>query len=340
MHARGRRARQLIEEARERLAVLFGAEARQVFFTSGGTESNNLAIRGAISRNPELQLITSPIEHASVLAAADLLERQGCEVIRLPVDSSGQPDFSLLARLSASRPSLVSLGWANGESGQVLDLEGLLASVQEGTLLHLDAAQAAGRIAVGLYEGISMVSCSCHKFGGPAGCGVLVLGRDAIDPVLVGGPQERGRRPGTENIAGIVGSGVAAKTALECIDREAARLGKLRERLWRGLSRALPNLRRVSPIGGLPNTLTVALQAPASDVMVAGLDLEGYCVSTGSACATASPEPSHVMKALGLESPYLSGVVRISMGWSTAESEVDGLTEAFVRVATRAMEAA
>ena len=343
MHAAGREARAAIDEARARVARLLGVTAREVVFTSGATESNNLALRGMVEDGSDTILVTSTIEHASILATCDVLADRGREVVRLEVDGDAQPDLERLRSVSSKSRCLLALGWANGETGHVLDLEAMLASVGEQTIVHLDAAQAAGRIPTALPARVELASISAHKMGGPRGVGALVVrdrARASLRAQLTGGTQEDGLRAGTENLAGIVGMGVAAELAASQLMTEMKRLAKLRERLWAGLHARIEHLLRLSPSNGLPGTLSVAVSDLDADVLVAALDLAGFCVSTGSACAAASPEPSHVIEALKVPSRYRRGAARISMGPGSDTSGVDALIAAFADAVSRARLAA
>lgn len=340
MHAEGRAARSIIEQARDRLAALLGVSSRRVVFTSGATEANNTALRGFAAAHPDATIVTTEIEHHSILATATALESRGTHVLRLAVDVDGQPDLDALARETSTRRCLVSIGLANGETGHIVDFEHVRAAMAPGTILHVDAAQGVGRIPLTLDSG-DLLSLSAHKFGGPKGVGALVVPETlAWTPLLTGGPQERALRAGTENVPGIAGMGAAAEACCRGMVAEGTRLGALRDDLWRRLATAISDLIRLTPTHGLPNTLTVAVAGVASDVMVAGLDLAGYAVSAGSACAAGAIEPSHVVRALRVGDAYRGGVVRISMGHTTTEAEVDGLSAAFVEVAGRAREAA
>jgi len=340
MHAEGRAARAIVERARDQLASLLGVSSRRVVFTSGATESNNTALRGFDATEADVTIVTTQIEHHSVLATATALESRGARVLRLAVDVDGQPDLGALERATRSGRCLVSVGLANGETGHVLDLHDLRTALAPGTVLHVDAAQAVGRIPLTL-AGVDLLSLSAHKFGGPKGVGALVVPETLAWPsLLTGGPQERALRAGTENVAGIAGMGAAAEACARRMAGEGTRLASLRDDLWRRLSSALANVIRLTPIQGLPNTLTVAVADVASDVMVAGLDLAGFAVSAGSACAAGAIEPSHVVRALRVGEAYRGGVVRISMGHATTQSEVDGLATAFIEVAGRARKAA
>jgi cysteine desulfurase len=340
MHREGRQARQLVEKAREQLASLLGVASRRIVFTSGATESNNTALRGFVAAHGDGAILTTDIEHHSVLATAASLEAGGARVIRLAVDIDGQPDLETLTRATDATPSLVSIGLANGETGHILDLKRVRAALPDGAVLHVDAAQAVGRIPLAL-DGVDLLSLSAHKFGGPKGVGALVVPPTLEWPsLLAGGPQERGLRAGTENVASIAGMGAAAEVCQRTMASEATRLAAMRDDLWRDLSSELVRVIRLTPTHGLPNTLTIAIADVASDVLVAGLDLAGYGVSAGSACAAGAVEPSHVVRALGVGPDYRGGVVRISMGHATTPAEVSGLAAAVVEVAGRARKAA
>ncbi len=341
MHAEGRLARRLLDEARARVAALLTCPPEAVHFTSGATESNNLAIRGAAMARPGSKLVCSAAEHASVLDTVVRLGTEGRETLIMDVDRAARPDHTELARLTAAGPCLMAFGWANSESGHMADIDALVVAKSAGSLLHLDAAQAAGRVPVGALAGIDTIALSAHKFGGPRGVGALMAGQGSEPaPLMSGGPQEAGLRPGTENLAGIVGMGLAAELAGRELDAEAGRLGRLRKLLWRRLEREIPGTMKISAEDGLPGTLTVALAGTRAEIIVAALDIEGFAVSTGSACAAASPEPSHVMAALGVPATHRHGVLRMSMGWNTTEDEVEGLARAFAAVAERARMAA
>ena len=345
MHARGRRARLAIEDARRQVAALAdGAVARDVVFTSGATESNNTVLRAFAVAHAQAPIVVSAVEHHSVLATADDLERQGRRIVRLAARPDATLDFSPLAALAAAEPvCLVSLGLANGESGAVLDADALLAACTPTTFVHLDVAQAAGRLRIPFGRRIDALSMSGHKFGSPPGVGALFLSermRRVTRPLLTGGPQEWSLRAGTPNVPGIVAMGAAADASMQVRDAENVRLARLRDRLWQGVARAVPELLRITPATGLANTLTIAVADCSADSLIAALDLAGFCISAGSACAAGSPEPSHVMKALALAPQWHGGVLRISAGWSTDDADADALADALVAIVRRAREAA
>jgi len=342
-HAAGRRARNLIDNARTQVAKLLGVKAAQIVFTSGATEANNLALRGFAAAHPRATLLVTEIDHVSIVATARMLATAGTAVEFLPVDADARPDLDRIREATERAPCLVATSWANGESGHVADVNRLAAVVAQGSLLHLDAAQAAGRIPIDpTAAGADMLSVSAHKLYGPRGVGALVIGEKAetITPLLTGGPQESGLRPGTENLAGIVGFGVAAEIALQTRDAEAARLKVLRERLWARIVSCFPDTLRITPENGLPNTLTVAFAHVGGDVITVALDLAGFQVSAGAACAAGAAEPSHVARGLGVPESHRRGMLRMSMGRDTTPSDVDELATALAAVVDRSRRAA
>ncbi len=344
MHTRGRNARIAMEDARRLVAALTdGATARDVVFNSGATESNNTVLRAFAAACPDAAVVISTVEHHSLMATADDLEQRGHRIVRLAPRPDGSLDFAPLRALAASEPSLVSLGLANGESGAILDLASLLEACPASAFVHLDAAQAAGRIRVPFGGRIDALSMSGHKFGSPPGIGALFLSerlRALLKPLLTGGPQEWSLRAGTPNVPGIVAMGAAARVAVRTRDAETERLRGIRDALWKQLSSSASDLLRITPENGLSNTLTIAVAECNADSMIASLDLSGFCVSAGSACAAGSTEPSHVMKALGLAPRWHGGVLRISLGWSTRDEDAAALAEALIAVVRRAREAA
>lgn len=349
MHARGRKARLAMEDARRSVAALAeGAAARDVVFTSGATESNNTVLRAFAAAQPAGTIVTSLVEHHSLLATADDLERQGHRVVRLAARGDSSLDFSPLATLP-SGPLLVSLGLANGETGAVLDLDALQAACPPDVFVHLDVAQAAGRLPIPFGERtggqvqVDALSMSGHKFGAPPGIGALFLSpriRPLVKPLLTGGPQEWSLRAGTPNVPGIVAMGAAADATMAVREAENARLAAIRDGLWQTLREALPDVLRITPEDGLRNTLTISVAGGSADSLIAALDLAGFCISAGSACAAGSPEPSHVMKALGLAAKWHGGVLRISAGLATTPADAVALADALVAIVRRAREAA
>jgi cysteine desulfurase len=343
IHAEGRAARQLVERAREQVAALVGADSKLVTFTSGGTEANNLALTPAIQtgdqKAPRDRLLVSAVEHVSVRAGGQFPAESLEEI---PVTGAGIVDCAALAdRLAALAPqrALISVMLANNETGVVQPISEVAAVAQEaGALLHVDAVQGAGRIICDIKElGADLLTISAHKLGGPKGVGALVRQNEALhlpQPLLRGGGQERGLRAGTENVAAIAGFGAAAEAARRGLPADASRMSALRERLEARLKAATPetiifgaDARRVS------NTTLVAVPGMKAETAVIALDLAGFAVSSGSACSSGKVQPSHVLAAMGLSPELARGGVRISLGWTTTETEIDYFVAAWIKVA-------
>jgi len=333
VHGEGRAARRLIEQAREQVAALVGAEPRNVVFTSGGTEANMLALVPLGARE---RLLTSAIEHPSVLAGGRF---PAGNVERLPVTGDGQIDLTALEqRLAAlGDRALVSIMAANNETGVIQPVAQAARLVHSaGGLLHVDAVQAAGRIGWDISAmGADLVTLSAHKIGGPKGVGALIgrAGLDAFKPLITGGGQERGVRAGTENVAGIAGFGAAAAAARASLAAEAARVGALRKRLETGLKAASP---QVVVFGieaeRLPNTTLFAVSGMKAETAVIAFDLEGVAVSAGAACSSGKVQASHVLAAMGVPPQLARAAVRVSLGPTTTESDVDGFIEAWIKL--------
>ncbi len=334
VHGPGRAARRSVETARQAVARLTGAEAANVVFTSGGTEADNLALKGAGDR----RLMISAAEHGAVLAPA--LLRDGGAVI-LPVDGDGLLDLaSLEAALEASeKPALVSVMLANNETGVIQSMPEIAALAKaHGALLHTDAVQAAGKIPIDITAmGADMMSLSAHKLGGPQGVGALVLASDlALEAEIVGGGQERGRRSGTENVAGIVGFGRAAEIALANLGSYAA-LAALRDDMEGRLAEIAPG-RRVfgERVARLPNTSLATMPGVASETQVMAFDLAGIAVSAGSACSSGKVSASHVLEAMGVDGDLAMTALRVSLGWQSTAAEIDRFVEVWSEIHQRA----
>lgn len=330
IHAAGNRARDAVEAARRVVAQALNCTARRIVFTGGGSESDNLAIRGAVlaADGSKRHLITSSIEHPAVLATFKALEQRGYEVTVLPVDAEGvlQPD----TLADAIRPDtlLVSVMLANNETGALQPVPELAAiSHQRGALFHCDAVQALGKLELDVEKlGVDLLSLSSHKVHGPKGVGALYLGKDvALQPIITGGGQERGLRAGTENVAGIAGFAKAVELALQRLHAgEPARLTALRDRLERGILELLPGARRNGPrLERLPNTLNMRLPEIRGESLVLHLDRKGVALSSGSACKSGNPDPSHALLAMGLTAQEAHCSVRFSLGQSNSEEDVD-----------------
>jgi cysteine desulfurase len=341
VHAEGRAARRLVDDARRRVAALVGAEPGDVVFTSGGTEANALALAPGMAGGGPQVLLVSAIEHPSVLAggrfAADA-------VIKVPVGLDGTVDLGALEQRLATLErdgrgrALVSLMHANNETGVVQPIAAAAEIVhQAGGLLHVDAVQGAGRIPCDINDlGADLLTISGHKLGGPQGVGALVR-RGAsswAEPLIKGGGQERGARAGTENVAAIAGFGVAAEAATRDRDAERQRLGALRDRLEASLKVDFPD---ATVFGAeaerLPNTSLFAVPGAKAETAVIGLDLGGVAVSSGAACSSGKVAPSHVLAAMGVPAPLARGAVRVSIGYATQETDIDRFLAAWTRLA-------
>jgi cysteine desulfurase len=337
VHAEGRQARRLVEDARGIVAGAVGALPRNVVFTSGGTEANALALKPGLRRGTAAsaeRLVVSAIEHASVLAGGrfspDMINSVG-------VTRSGVLDLAQLrAALEGKPPALVSIMLANNETGAVqpvAEAAGIVHSA--GGVLHVDAIQALGKIAVDINAlDADLLTLSAHKIGGPKGAGAVVLaeGLQGFEPLLRGGGQELGRRAGTENVAGIAGFGAALKPAMGALAGDAVRLQALRNRLEEGL-RKTPGLIVFSgDTQRLPNTALVTVPGMKAETAVIGFDLAGIAVSSGSACSSGKVQPSHVLEAMGFGPEIAQGAVRLSLGWSTSSADIDRCLEAWRKV--------
>ncbi|HWX07694.1 MAG TPA: cysteine desulfurase family protein, partial [Bradyrhizobium sp.] len=328
VHTEGRQARRLVEEARERVAAAVGALPRNVVFTSGGTEANALALTPGIKRAsglPVQRLIVTAIEHPSVLAGGRF---PPVAVSTTGVTWSGLVDLDRLRiMLENGPPALVSVMLANNETGAIQPVAEAAEMVHAaGGLLHVDAIQAFGKIPFNISTIYAdLVTLSAHKIGGPKGIGALVLadGLSGPEPLLRGGGQERGHRAGTENVAGIAGFGAAVTAAMSAPQADAARLESLRNRLESGLRQTPGMLVFAEEVPRLPNTTLFTVPGLKAETAVIGLDLAGIAVSSGSACSSGKVQPSHVLQAMGAGSALARGAVRLSLGWSTSEDDID-----------------
>ncbi len=330
VHRSGQRSRRMLEAARAQVARIIGAEPRQIVFTSGGTESNNLAIFGAITAaSRRRKIISSEIEHSSILAPLAELERRGFEVVRVAPDADGRIDPVRVGAHLDGETALVTLGLANSEVGTIQDLAPLASGcVAKGALFHIDAAQAVGRIPVDVESlGCDLMTISGHKLGAPAGIGALYV-RDfaRIAPVALGGPHESGMRAGTPNLLGALAFGAAAEAATNSMATESERIGSLAASLLKRLREAIPGLRVNGAIANkLPNTLNLTFPDVLGESMLIALDLEGVEVSMGSACAAGAVEPSHVLRAMGRSVADARSSLRISLGWNNTAAEIDAV---------------
>ena len=339
IHSSGRKARAVVDDARDRLAALIGAKSHEIVFTGGGTESCNLGLMG-IARAHDVRgkhIIISAIEHHAVLHAAEHLKHfEGFEISLLPVDSSGVVDPYVLADLIRADTTVVSIMHANNETGVIQPLEALSGICSEkGVFFHTDAVQTFGKLPVRTdLPGLSSLSIAGHKFYGPKGVGALwIKAGIAISRTAHGGSHENSRRPGTENVAAIAGMAAAAEVTCSRVDSESTWLVPLRERLWQKISSTCPtSIRNGNPSRTLSNTLNVSFPGADGEALLMGLDLEGVCVSSGSACMVGSIQPSHVLLAMGVPSETALATVRFSLGHSTTESDIDIAAGAVARV--------
>jgi cysteine desulfurase len=337
IHAEGRRARGLVEDARASVAGAVGTLPRNVIFTSGGTEANALALTSGLRGSGQHveRIIVSGIEHASVLAGGRFATGR---IETLGVTESGVADLIALQVLLASGgPALVSIMLANNETGAIQPIAAAADIVHAaGGLLHVDAVQALGKIPLNINAlKADLISISAHKVGGPKGVGALVMAENLGTPeaLIRGGGQEQGRRGGTENVQGIVGFGAAAKAAMAARDADAERIMELRHRLEKGLRQTQGSVIFAGDVARLPNTTLFAVPGLNAETAVIGFDLAGIAVSSGSACSSGKVQPSHVLEAMGYGPDLAKGAIRFSLGWETTEADIDRALKAWRKLA-------
>ena len=330
VHHFGQRAKAAIDEARSAVAALIGADPSEVVFTSGGTESDNFAIRGAaetLEGTGRRHLITSAIEHEAVINTFKALAKRGWTITVLPVDQTGIVAPDTLRDALTDETALVSIMHANNEIGTIQPVAELARLAHErGARFHTDAVQTAGKVPIDVKAlGVDLLSISAHKFYGPKGVGAIWIRRGLrLLPLMTGGKHERSRRAGTENVPGIVGMGAAATAARARMAEESAREAALRDRLEEGILRVVPG----TSVNGartprVPNTTNISFDRIEAESLLIALDLEGVAVSTGSACSSGTLEPSHVLKAMGFPPHRTQNSIRFSLGAGTTESDVD-----------------
>jgi cysteine desulfurase len=328
IHRAGRDARDVLDLARDRVARAIGGRPRELVFTSGATEGAALAIRGVLGAAApgRRRLVVTAVEHPCVLGLARALERQGVPLTVVPVDRRGEVDPEAFRAALGPDVALACAMRANNETGVLLPLPALAGAAREaGVPLLCDAVQATGKIEVDVRTlGASLVILTGQKLGGPRGAGALWIEPGLVLAPLLGGEQERGRRAGTENLPGVAGLGAAIEVAVARRDEEAARLEALRDRLERGLLAAVPRA-RVNGAGAprLPNTSSIVLEGCDAETLLVAMDLEGLCASAGSACHSGSTRPSGVLTAMGLSTDEARATVRLSLGWSSREEDVE-----------------
>jgi cysteine desulfurase len=332
VHHFGQRAKALLDDARTAVAALVGGEPAEIVFTSGGTEADNLALRGAaeaLEVTGRRHIVTSSIEHEAVLNTVKALVKRGWTSTLLPVDASGIVAPPALAAAVTPATAIVSVMHANNEIGTVQPIADLAAIAHEhGALFHTDAVQSAAKIPIDVKAlGVDLLAISAHKFNGPKGAGALWIRRGTrLVSTMTGGKHERNRRGGTENVPGIAGMGVAARLGREKLSSNATRLAALRDRLERGiLDRVAGTSVNGAPTPRVPNTTNISFDGVEAESLLIALDLEGFAVSTGSACSSGTLEPSHVLRAMGFASPRTQNSIRFSLGAGNDEEQIDAL---------------
>jgi cysteine desulfurase len=327
VHRFGQLARQAIDRARGRVAALLGCGESELLFTGGGTEAVNTAIRGLLAmRMPRRRIITSTVEHSATRELCEQLTTEGVQVIQIGVDRLGRLDMDALDAALTDDTSLATLLWANNETGVLFPIPQIAQLCRQRRIpLHCDGTQAVGKIPVNVAQaGIDTMSLAAHKYHGPKGVGGLFVRRGIrLSPLLIGGPQERGRRGGTENVPGIVGMGKAAELAAAAMP-QAPRISALRDRLERQILAGIPD----SHVNGaadqrLPNTTNISFARLEAEAILLLLSEQGICASAGAACSSGSLEPSHVLKAMGIDLQIAHGAVRFSLSRYTLDDEID-----------------
>jgi cysteine desulfurase len=338
----GQESKEAVQSARRRVARLLGCLEEEILFTSGGTESDNTALWSALRTSGKRELVTTAVEHPAVHRFCQELERDGYRVRWLPVGSDGRLDPADVARAIHSETAVVSIMWANNETGVLFPIREIGEICRaHGVLFHTDAVQATAKVPIAAAEmSVDFLSVSSHKFGGPKGVGVLYVRQGVpFRPYLWGGSQERGRRAGTENVAAIVGMGRAAELAAERVGQFAERVGKLRDRFERTILAGLTDVRiNGQPAERVPNTSNLCFQNVESEALLMELDRQGIQASGGSACSTGSAKPSRVLVEMGLSVREAFSSVRFSLGWNNTEDEIDHAAAAVVAAVRRIRE--
>ena len=341
LHGFGQEARAAMEEARAKIAAFLGAKPAEIVFTSGGTESDNFAIKGMAWANRKKgdHVITSAIEHHAVLETCRFLEKEGFRVTYLPVDEDGLVDPADVVKAITDRTILISIMHANNEIGTIQPIAeiGRIAK-EKGICFHTDAVQTFGHLPFTVDElNIDLLSASAHKLYGPKGMGLLYIRKGTrITPLVHGGDQESGRRASTQNVPGIVGFGKAVELAAATLQEEVVRLTSLRDRFIQGIFERIDGIRlNGHPARRLPNNINLSVESIEGEGMILSLDMMGIACSTGSACSSSSLEPSHVLLAIGLPHELSHGSLRFSLGMYTKEGDIDAVLEALPQVVGR-----
>lgn len=335
----GRESAVAVMEARKTVAECLNCDPKEIVFTSGGSESDNLAIVGIAKRKGKGHIITSKIEHHAVLHTVQALEKEGFEATYLDVDADGLINPEDVKNAIREDTILITIMFANNEIGTIQPIAEIGKIAREHKItFHTDAVQAAGHIALDVKElNVDMLSISAHKFGGPKGTGVLYVRRGVVyKPIIMGGAQENNKRAGTENIAGIIGTAEALKLACAEIDHETKRLTALRDKLIDGILTTIPYTRlNGSRTQRMPGNVNISVEYIEGEALILMLDFNGICASSGSACTTGSLDPSHVLLALGLTHEVAHGSLRLSLGRDNTEADVDYILEVLPKVVER-----
>lgn len=341
IHWAGREVKKGLETARESVASFLKCDPKEVVFTSGGSESDNLAIKGVCEaqRDKGNHIITTKVEHPAVLHTCEYMEKQGFQVTYLPVDMDGMINLDDLKNAVTDKTILITVMFANNETGTVFPIAEIGKIAREKRItFHTDAVQAAGKLPIDVDAiNVDLLTISAHKLYGPKGVGALYVRKGTkMKPMIHGGPQERNRRAGTENVTGIVGMATACEIAMKDMDVENGRLLKLRERLHKGLTQRIDHVKlNGHPTLRLPNTLNVSFEYVEGESLLLNLDMEGVAASSGSACTSGSLEPSHVLTAMGLTHEVAHGSVRFSLGRANMEEDIDKIIEIMPSIVER-----
>jgi len=340
MHYFGGQVARYIDKARQQIAVMLNADPTEIVFTSCGTESDNAAIFGAVeAAGPGVKVITTRVEHPAVLGPCNRLKERGVNVVELAVDSSGQFNLADLRKELAGGPAVVTIMWANNETGVVFPLEDVAKIVKDaGAVLHTDAVQAIGKVPIDAKKTpIDLLSFSGHKLHAPKGIGVLYIRKGTkVKPFLLGGHQENGRRGGTENVPYLVGLGVACELAMKTMKDEVTRVAALRDKLEKGILATCPDTRvNGDRLHRLPNTTNISFQYIEGEAILYHLSDLGICASSGSACTSGSLEPSHVIRAMGVPFTAAHGSTRFSLSRYNTEDEMDYVIQNMLPIVTK-----
>jgi len=341
VYSYGAEAREALAEAREKVAKLIGANADEIVFTSGGTEADNYAIQGVAyaNQNSGNHIITTPIEHHAVLDTCRWMEKRGFNVTYLPVDEYGLVDPNDVKKAITDKTILITVMHANNEIGTIEPIAEIVKIAGEANVcFHTDAVQTAGHIPIDVNDlGVNLLSISAHKLYGPKGVGALYVKKGTvIDKYLHGGEQERNRRASTENVAGIVGFGVAAETALSELIQEVARITALRDKLVSGIIKSIEDVHMTGhPTKRLPNNVNLRVDYVEGESILLNLDIEGICASSGSACTSSSLDPSHVMLALGVPPDQARSTIRFTLGRMNTDEEVVRILDVLPKIVQR-----